>query len=192
MLWLIAVFIAVIAVSLVFGQKTLTGSGTRRDREPAVRRRRRQPSQPGPGDRDHVPWHLRGLGRLAGPPFPQVDGRGTPADQVGRVRVRGRSRRHRRFQLFERDLGAGGVHRWRGLPLVPALDRHRDPSVPPLRPGRRGPEGGRLCGARPLRHRRLPRARRRPRRVVRTRRLVPHDGRGRDRGRDVPAGARAC
>ncbi len=55
--------------------------------------------QPRPGDRDPVPGDLRGVGRLAGPAFPAVDGRGAAADQVGGVRSRGRARRARHFQL---------------------------------------------------------------------------------------------
>ncbi len=189
--WFVIGFLALLLISLVFGQKTLTGSG---DTGLGSRTRfyiRAVGDLPtlDPAIAILLPGALRADDLLplpAVPPF--VRGRAT-ADQVGGVRVPQRARAHDRQR---RDQGSGPerVHRRHRLPRLPGLDRGRGAAVPPLRPGRRREEGGGVRRARGVRHARLPGARRRARCLAREGQLVPHHGRGGDRRGHVPAGTR--
>ena len=153
-LWFIVAFLVVIGIDLALGPGDVDGLDRGdRDREPVVRRGRRAAPHARSGDRRPVPGDLRGLGRVAHPPVPSFDGRGATADQVGGVRVwwwRSSGSPRPPSSSHETIVTAliGGI----AFLLLPALDRDRDPAVPPLRPGRRRAQDLDLRRVRALRH----------------------------------------
>ena len=144
LLWGIIAFLAVVGVTLIFGQPTLTGSVE----DVSVANPffvHKVIIDPVIGLLFPVVF-LASVGSLF-LRFRRADGDRATADQVGgvRPRVRVRDDHHRRLRLGR--IRVPVRHRWcRRLPGLPGLDRGRRPPVPPVRPRRRRPEDASSAG----------------------------------------------
>ena len=113
--WCVLAFLALILVTLVFGQETLTGSGDAGDREPVLRVGGRRPAPARPVDRRRVPGPVRVDAVLALPAVPPFARGRAPADQVGGVRVPERRSSLSIISMPDHRPGVERVHRrdWR-------------------------------------------------------------------------------
>ena len=153
----------------LFGQKTLTGSVDVSVANPlyidasAVSRRL------DPLIALCLPGDLRGSRRVAHPPLPSFDRCRASTDQVGGVRFGvSRSSGSLATTFSSQDTIADRLDRRCRVPDVAALDRDRDPALPPLRPRRRRAQDPDLRRVRALRHADLPRCGGRRRRLAGT------------------------
>ena len=157
--------IGFLLVALVFGDAVFAGSsGPPRVENPLYISAIDRVRDPRRRHQHRAPGRARGFGRLARGPLPPLEGRRTPADQVGGARAgscwcsRSCSRRCSSSSAWTSGLVESILSGIAFLALPVSIGDRR-PAVPPVRARRRREEDARRRDARPARDRRLRRRR---------------------------------